>query len=256
MSNILITNDTNIYGSNNIGNDNYQMRSINNANVFKNIYESTKKQKFWYVIILIILILFFNNYQKININILIGLIIGYCAINYICYANNTDFDIYNNLYDIKNQSINPKINDIPSQNEQLVNFLFSIQDFHKYNPSQYDDMINNINKFNKIYYETLIENDEAFRNYELMELTKRNSLNSLSSILFSLPPSSEMRNKLNSAVEKLDIILTNKLDEISYIMDNNIYTRGYNVGTRIIDYDVKPFNNFTDINKQYTYEVY
>jgi hypothetical protein len=89
-----------------------------------------------------------------------------------------------------------------------------------------------------------------------MENNKRSALNALKSIIFNSPNDKNVRNKINSASSNLDKILTEYLDHISYLIDDDIYINGYDMTTAIIDYDTKPFNEYTDMFKPYSYEIY
>ena len=89
-----------------------------------------------------------------------------------------------------------------------------------------------------------------------MEQMKRNSLNSLKSIIFKLPEDTRVINKLDKSCTVLDNILTKYLDQISYMSDNYNYKFGYNVDTKMINYGTKPFNEYSDIFQPYTYEQY
>jgi hypothetical protein len=134
--------------------------------------------------------------------------------------------------------------------------MYNIEDIYMYNPLEYENLIKALNKFYEYYELSFIDETTANKNYEIMDTYKQNALNILSSIIMNTD-NQYIRYKINTSAETLNEIMTKHLDQISYLSDNDIYKNGYNINTKIIDYDdAKPFNNYNDIFKNYSYELY
>jgi hypothetical protein len=134
--------------------------------------------------------------------------------------------------------------------------MYNIEDIYMYNPLEYENLIKTLNKFYEYYELAFIDETTANKNYEIMDTYKQNALNILSSIILTTD-NQYIRYKINTSAETLNEIMTKHLDQISYLSDNDIYKNGYNVNTKIIDFDsTKPYNNYNDMFKNYSYEVY
>ena len=134
--------------------------------------------------------------------------------------------------------------------------MFSIQNLYVYNPQQYIEMANNINKFFELYDSTFIDKSSSYINYEFMVQCKRDSLNSLQSMTLKIPSDLRVRKFLNDAVDTLDNILTQRLDHISFLVDEYTHINGYDINTKIINYGPKASNEYEDIFKPYSYNIY
>lgn len=173
-------------------------------------------------------------------------VIGYFNDKYNVQVNNLTVNRTN-----KSNEIKPNISNNIKEHHNIVDFLFSIQDLYAYNPQNYEEMINNIEFFYDKFKLSFVDKTISDINCEHMEQYKRNSLNALKSIIFSSPNDNNVRMKINKAVDTLDEILTNDLKKISYLIDDNIFKNGYNVDSKIIDYNVKSYNSYIS-----NYEIY
>ena len=222
------------------------------------IYEYIDKwngnELFMYTVILIIIIWFFSR-KKLSTNIIIGIIIAYFV---ICYLNTRYVrinDTYKEIQQAKKDIINPKLKRTDGYDD-IVNLLFSVQDMYPSNPQQYSEAIKSINVFYELYREVQIDKKTCYVNYGLMKQFKRDALNALISITYGLPSDKRVQDKLNNATIVLDEIMTKHLDQISYFADDYTYRYGYNVDTKIIDYGPKPSNEYEDMFKPYSYEIF
>lgn len=205
------------------------------------------------VIVFAIVIMFYKT--KIQNNVYIGIFLAIFVISYLnnraIVAADTDSDIKK----IKKDSIQPKLNDEAITHENLLSMIFSIQDIYAYNPQQYEIMIKSINNFYELYKLSFIDNSTVFVNYGMMEQYKRDALNALKSMIFSLPIDRDILSKINVSAIALDDIMTRDLDQISYLTDNRIYKHGYDIDTKIITNGPKPFNTYDDMFRNFSYEV-
>lgn len=209
---------------------------------------------FVYILVFIIILWFFSR-KEFGVNILIGLIVAFFVICYLNTRNVRINDTYKEIQQAKKESIKPKLKRTDGYDD-VVNLLFSIQDMYPANPQQYEDAIKSINVFYELYKESEVDKKTAYINYGLMKQFKRDALNALMSITFGLPSDKRVQDKLNNATIVLDEIMTKHLDQISYFADDYTYRYGYNIDTKIIDYGPKASNEYDDIFKPYSYEIF
>lgn len=213
------------------------------------------KRVFTYVVVFMFILWFFSK-RELGINILIAIIVGVFVINYLNFRSIENTDTQEEIQDIKKDAILPPLIEETKEHDEIVDFLFSIQDMYAYSPQQYIEMVKNINFFYGLYKMTFVDPKISFLNYGLMKQFKRDALNALMSIIFSLPEDKRVRDKINASAAVLDQLMTKNLDEVSYVTDDYTYKNGYNVDTKIIDYGPKAANEYDDMFKIYSYEVY
>lgn len=148
---------------------------------------------------------------------------------------------------------------IPFPNESLkydnmVNFLFSIQDFYIYNPQAYEDMIEQIDYFFRLYEDIINNNQFAGEHYELLEGCKRNALNSLQSLVHTISPNKEIDDKLDNSLKILNILLQKYINDIKKINDIYIYENGIKPNTKIIYIGPTPINIYD--KTEFTYDMF
>ena len=210
---------------------------------------------FTYAVIFIFILWLFTR-QRLGINLLIAIIVGMFVISYMNDKTIKAENTLEQIQDIKKSAIIPKISDDTNGHEEIVDFLFSIQDLYAYNPLQYTELVHCINYFYGYYKMTFVDNKTSYINYELMKQLKRDALNALASMIYSLPEDKRVRDKINAATAVLDSLMTKHLDHVSYMTDDYTYKNGYSVDTKIIDYGPKAANEYDDLFKIYSYEVY
>jgi hypothetical protein len=210
---------------------------------------------FVYILILIIVIWYFYR-TSIKNNFLIGIIVAVFIVSYLNNRAIVAADTEADIKKIKRDEIKPILSDEATKHDDLLSMIFSVQDFYAYNPQQYEYMIASVNNFYKLHKLSFVDHTTVFLNYGMMEQYKRDALNALKSIIFSLPINGDARNKLNIATVVLDDIMTTDLDQISYLADNRLYKHGYDIDTKIIDEGPKAFNEYDDMFKKFSYDVY
>lgn len=195
----------------------------NNSDIFNidnYIEEDDRKIIFIYFVILII-ILFIIQKVNVNLNTLLGIFLFFIILYIIRYNRKKE----KHILELKKDFIKPKprkINDY----EDILNFVFSIQDLYVYNVPVYEDMIDNIDSLLEIYEQSKISNELAGVNYDLARERKKDAVNSLHSIIHIIPNSKVLIDKLNKAIKILDNILQNYIDEIYTINKNYIKIYG------------------------------
>ncbi|VBB17964.1 hypothetical protein YASMINEVIRUS_427 [Yasminevirus sp. GU-2018] len=223
--------------------------------LYKYIDSWNDKRIFLYVTVFIFVLWFFSK-KEIGMNILIALIVGSFIIAYLNNRSITTTDTLEEIQKIKKDNIKPELSDQVKEHDPVVNLLFSVQDMYAYNPQQYEEMVRYINQFYDKYQLSFVDPKMSHINYGLMKQYKRDALNAFMAMIFSLPDDKKARDKVNATTIVLDGILTKDLDQVSYLIDEDIYKSGYNVDTKIIDYGVKPCNEYDDLFNPFSYEVY
>lgn len=91
-------------------------------------------------------------------------------------------------------------------NSQIKNFISSIYELSIYNYQEYQQMLEYINDFFRIYY--LPNFDNCKFHVDTLEFTKNKILNTLSSIIYRIPPEDTIHNHMlnNKTVELEDIL--------------------------------------------------
>lgn len=207
---------------------------------FAEIENSSNTIKYIFLVIIIIFIFFFLK-LKIELNIIFGTMLAILLILYINHVNQQETIYQDKLDNFKRDAIIPK-SDIISKNITLVNFLYSIQDFYVYNQPAYEEMIEHIEIFLQHYEHAKIANELAGKMYGLALSRKKHSLNNLHSIIYNLPSNKIITKKLNDALQNLDDILSQILEEIRVINKEYIILNGYNSSSVIINTGPKEAN--------------
>ena len=208
---------------------------------------------FWYIVIFICTIYVFSQFE-IKLNIFYGTFIVGIIIYFLHQSHKNKQLKHANIINEKKESIFPPIHS-SKHYTNVVNFLFSIQDFYQYNPQAYEDMIESIDMFFSYYHEILINNSLASTNYDILIDKKTYALNSLQSIIYTLPNNTLYTKKLNNSVKILNDIFQEYINNVKFINKNNIHNHGYTNKTKIISNDeIVPYNTFS---KQHTkFELY
>lgn len=217
--------------------------------LFKDIENSSQKQKFIFMICPLILIFLFIKLD-IKLNIIFWLVISVFFIIYYNYHNQKDITDQQELYDIKHNAIRPK-SEIIKKYDILVDFLFYIQDFYASNPPAYEEMITNIEIFIQLYEEAKELPELSGNYYKLAMDRKKLAVNNLHSIIYLLPTNKILTKKLNESVENLNNILSLMLEEL-YVQNLEFVAKhGYNNRTVIINKGPKESNHFDKELKEF-----
>ena len=115
-------------------------------------------------------------------------------------------------------------------------------------------MISHIDYFFEIY-ETIKDNNESvYLKYDMLINEKKNAINALHSIIFSLTPNTEYNNKLKNSMTKLDEILNIYIVDAQNIYENELYKK--NITHKVIKSIDEPdaYNAFIN-NKNFNYDI-
>jgi len=213
-----------------------------------------QKYIFIYVVIILVFILYFRK-KVIGINVLLALFIAYLVIWYIYEKNNMLNIIEEKQQDTKFNSIIPKPKKI-REYDDILDLIFSIQDFYAYNPQAYEELIDNLDSFFIIYEKIFITQYLSDHNYQIAESKKQNALNVLHSLIFKLPNNKIITDKLNRAHKRLETLLNRYLNELYDKCREKRILGDIDINTRAINIGPKEYNTYTNLDKEFTYQIY
>jgi hypothetical protein len=191
------------------------------------------KTIFFYVIIFIIIVYVFS-FLSIGLNLVFGVLVA-IFILYFLYTNYGEMD-YEERQAIKAQHdlLLPDPG-VARKYDDIVRYLFSIQDMYVNNADAYTELTNGLDNFFRIYENTLVNPQYAGRNYELMRDQKRKSMNALHSLVHTVPVTVHHVAKIEDAMKIMKEILQKYLDNAERIHKLFIYETGYNCDVKLID---------------------
>lgn len=201
------------------------------------------------IIGIIILVIFgiFTKFMKIW-NIIVICFILFVVFNYTKRYMVND-NMCSNIFTSELKHVAENICDY----EDIYDFVQSIKDLYYYNKEVYIDLINNINFFIDVYEECVNMKTNLSANYTIANDKKREALNNLHSIIFSLPPNDVFTMKLNKSISVLDIILSKYVKKIKDTIDIDLKINGYSVEYNVIN-DGPLARNIYE-NEKYTFDI-
>ena len=224
--------------------------------LFDKFYEYLEDKKIEYSIdnkeILIygfISIIVFSFVSKYNITIAtaMAIIFGYYMLIFLVNLNKHNNDNKKKILENKKQYIRPR-EEIIEKYDDIVDFLFSIQDLYIYNPPAYQELVETIRNFLIIYEESINIPKLAHKNYTNAEIKLYHAINLLQSIIINTD--SNLYNyqnidiKINRSSKVLYSILKKYLEEINLIIKKDIKYNGYNINTLLLQPNkIKPYNS-------------
>ena len=195
----------------------------------------------------------FLNFMHFKPNLIIGIIVGLIVV-YIIYdkkdlANST----YQNQLNIKLELIKPRpqhFNEYP----ELIELFYSIRDFNDYNSTVFKNVIVDVDLMILVLNDIKQNIESCKYNVDVLQDKKRQALNNLSSMIFTIENNKLIERKLQKAVLELHKILNNIEKEATTICNQQILNDGYN-NDRIYIHSKgpQPANIYNDSNH---YEVY
>ena len=221
------------------------------------VYETILDNKtLFYYVIIFIAVIFVISKMTIGLSIIFGFIIGSVIIYFLYTDYKNKQDQENKVKSFQESLLLPKP-EIITKYEDVIKYLFSIQDFYVHNPEAYQDMVNGLGNFFRIYEETSVNPKYAGRNYELMVEQKRSAMNSLHSVIYNLPTNEEYTEKLNESISIMEQVLQKYLNKVERIQKLYLYENGYSVDTKLINKSgISAFNSFDNDNDLFSYELF
>jgi hypothetical protein len=218
------------------------------------IIENIDNNTLFIFVIIIVFVIYFFSFFDIKLNIIFGFIIAGLIVYYMYNDNLVVQNRNNELLDEKKKLIIPQPLKAIDYNE-MVDFLFTIQDFHQYNQNAYEQMMMNIDYFFENYQNIIDDPEIAYLKYEMLFEQKINALNNLQSITYSLNPNTQYDKKLQNAIKRLDELLNVYIRKAYKIYANELYKK--NIDERIIKKinDPDAYNSFENNDLFHFYVV-
>jgi len=216
------------------------IETINNQNLFK------------YVAVIIFFIFYFK-FKNIKLNVFLALILALAYINYNYDEINTTKDEEEEQKKIKREIIQPDPKGFDDRDD-VIDFLFSIQDWYHYNPQSYEEMIDNLKAFFHLFLAIQRGSKFCDQYYQIAESKKNNAINALHALIFTIPPQSIMTDKLDRAHKRLETIMNDYLNRLYDYCHYDLLKNGYDTTRRAINIGPKEYNQYS--NKDFTYQFY
>lgn len=221
-------------------------------NTYEFIETFDNKSAFTYVVILIISLFIFSKYT-IELNIMLALIISTIVIIYLNQKNIAAAVSAKEKDDLKYDTITPNPKNI-SKGSDVIDFLFSVQDFYVYNPQAYEEMVDNLDAFFLLNENIFLENQFSNYYYQIAESKKNNALNSFQSLIFKLPAAKLVTDKFDRAHRRLETILNKYMNNIYDQCQYNLKKNGYNILKTPLETGPVGHNTYDD--EDFSYEFY
>jgi len=154
---------------------------------------------------------------------------------------------------LKVESLTPPPINFVDKND-IVDFLFSIQDWYHFNPLAYEEMTGNLEMFFELYTQIKLGSEFCDQYYQLAEMRKLAALNALQSMIFTLPTDKVTMDKFNRAHRRLNTILTGYQNRMYNACQYSLLKNGYNINRSVINLGPKEYNTYDD--KDFTYQFY
>lgn len=181
--------------------------------------------------------------QSIDVTLgsLVGVIVS-CIVILLLYKYNEEIVIgEEKLHELKANYINPEPTNIQKYVD-MTDLVFSIQEFHSYNPQVYEHMVDTIDTFLEVYANCMLDSSLAGESYSIAERHKQMALNDLHSIIYTSPASKLVTQKLDDAVIKLEELLNNYLYAIFEKNQEYLKENGFFNNSKIIELNIQPYN--------------
>jgi hypothetical protein len=194
--------------------------------------ELSNKEIFNYVITFIIILFIFSKIN-ISLNILYGTFVGIIILIFIYNNNEKKKKIHEDIIKLEKNNLIPQKKYI-NEHEDIVNFLFSIQDLYVQNPQEYIVMTDNIDHLFEYLELSQINPNKAGVNHSLIKECKKDAVNALNSIIVSSVVNKDVAKKINIASITLNNLLNKYLTENKDIHEKYVYENGYTCETPLL----------------------
>lgn len=217
------------------------------------IIESYSKQDVFKYVVIVILFLYFFFKIEIGLNIILALFFAVVTVAYLSEKNTIADKTEEEQKKIKFDTIKP-VPKFISKNSDVIDFLFSVQDFYLYNPQAFEEMVDNLDAF-------FVLNENIFKEaafdtyyYQIAESKKNNALNSFHSIIFKLPTEKLFTDKFDRAHKRLETVLNKYMNNIYNKCNSNLMKDGYTTIKRPINLGPAEYNTYND--EVYSWQIY
>lgn len=217
------------------------------------ILESINNNYLFLYIVIFLLAIFYFRKKFIGLNLIFALGVGFILVWYLYDRNNVTIELEEMQMKEKIDAVTPHLKE-SKEYKDVVDFIFSIQDFYQYNPKAYEEIVDNLDNFFKVYQIIKIGTPQFNDWYKIATTKKDNAINAVHSIIFTLPNSPVTNDKHVRAHKRLETIMNKYLNELYDFCERELLKQGRNVNTSQILTGPKPANHYFE--KDYTYQFY
>jgi len=207
--------------------------------------ESLDNQTLFLYIIIFIVCLYFFMSKNIGLNVIFGIGVAFVVVSYLYEKKITSVEIKEKQDKVKYDTIRPK-KEILKEDPEMVDFVFSVQDFYAFNPSAFEEFIDNLESVMKLHDNMLLGSNDCDQYYTVLDGKVNNCLNAFHSIIHRLPESGVVTEKFNRAHQRLNTLLTKYLNDAHNVCNTKIINEGLNIRSRLISTGPKGSNYHKD----------
>ncbi len=172
-----------------------------------------------HMIMVLLGIYMFFYIMKIDILLITTLIVFVIYFYYRYQTNVKETNII--LHQKSNEKFKNEMPSLLNKHDDIISFLYFINDFKQYNPDVYNELIININDFLTLYKDYQIIRDEKKKlMQDVIFDTKAKILDNLSSFIYSFNNSPDLRIKLNNSIDKLNDLLNLYINKLNINIDH------------------------------------
>ena len=190
------------------------------------------RQIFYYFIYLIIFLFIFTNID-FSITLFIGIIFFSILIYYFYTNRNKNYidseQKLNAKYETFNDESNVTIKDYPD----IVDFIFYLSTFKKYNQDTFNDIVKLFDNFIFYYNSIKIDKSLADVSFKTMKNIKFNIVNKIETFNFTTN-NFILTQQTTKNIKRVEELLNGYLDKVLLIYKKNLYYNGYNNQSKII----------------------
>lgn len=185
----------------------------------------TAKSLFIYATVVCLSIAYFRHFT-VSSGIWMGLLIAGIIVFILYEYTKSELLTDKYLHETKLNNIYPHMTYV-NQYDDIVDFVFSVQDFYIYNPQSFEDMTQAIDDFFEMYGDILLDYSLSNKLYNSMVLRKKGALNALQSLIITTPANKKVTDKLNRSLYSLETILNKYLLSVYDKNKQHIKENGY-----------------------------
>lgn len=229
------------------------VKLIVNNSIYYKLAQINSSELFNYILIIIITITvinYFNIPLKGFIGLFIGLILAYIYYN----KKNLESSAYNNDLELKLQLIKP-VPKFFDKYPELINLFFNTREFYDYNSKAITSCIKNIDSLLQIYSDINTGIKYCDKNVDVIKMLKKDALNDLHSVIFSLDNNKILEKKLKKTLDELHKILNYFENSMIDSCNKEIDEKGYTNDKKYL-YKNEPKAYNLSINNKDFYEIY
>lgn len=224
-------------------------------NLLYNILNSGSPEYLFVYCLIIIGTTFLSTKITWNINIIIGLLFGSIIIFYIYTYKKKNILTNDEIYKEKFSKLYSK-NQILAKYNQIVDFLFYMENLKSNNIQMYNNLVSLFENFCEIYEYCLLDNNLIFSSYQSLIDQKILILTTINNFIFTTLDT-EYENILIKQKISAEKILDKLLNNLILLKNKKLYYNSYNVNTKKVDNsNILAYNYLFEPNYRQSVEKY